>query len=139
MGLSRLLVFPTLAGLLLAGCSVGIKQDDAGAIKGNFHVATTYQDAYRRADTFARRCHTTTHNVVSTSFNVTGNLYTDEQKGVLHVSAPGLAADMERIDLAATSGGGTDIEVTVWGRHQWDQREIDAAKRSIESGTPACR
>ena len=137
----RLSSFAALATAisLLSACSVGIKPGDAGAIKETFHVDTPYQETYRRADTFARICHSSNNSVWKPSFNVTGNLYTDQQKGVLHVSPEALATDVERIDIISAPSGGTDVVVTVWGMHQWDQGEVEAAHRSIGSGKPICR
>lgn len=124
--------------LVLAGCSIGIKDDGANAIRTNFKVDATYQETFRRADAFAHRCHTSTNPLLA-SFNVAGNLYADNKSGVVRINLPTSGKDLERIELAESKNGGTDVSLTAWGVGMWDQRELAAARQSIESGTPSCR
>jgi len=120
--------------LALSACVAGIKENGQGAARDSFHAPTTYQEAYRRADAFARHCHANTD-----WFKVAGNLYTDNQTGVVHITAPSATGDLERIDIATAKDGGSDVTVTAWSKGIWDAREIAAARQSIETGTPVCR
>jgi len=122
---------------LLAGCSVGIKDGDVGSLKAQFSAPVTYQEAYRRAGAYARHCRTST-NILRESFDVGGDLFTDTEKGVVRISAPGTGKDLERIDIAK-DGDGASVTVTAWGTGIWDEREMEAAKQSIVTGTPTCR
>lgn len=123
---------------LLSGCVVGIKEDGSNALHDSFHVDATYQEAFRRADAFARHCHTST-NPLASSFNVSGNLYTDQQAGEVRINVPSAGRDLEIIKVSAAQGGGSHVSVDTWDRHMWDEREMAAARKSIESGTPSCR
>jgi hypothetical protein len=127
-----------LALLALSGCTLGIKEDGSNALHDSFHVDATYQETFRRADAFARHCHTST-NMLAASFNVSGNLYTDKQAGEVRVNLPSAGRDLEIIRVAASADGGASVSVDVWNRNRWDERELAAARRSIESGTPTCR
>jgi len=124
--------------LLVAGCAMGIREDGRGAAHDAFHAPLTYQQAYRRADAYARHCHANT-SWFSGSFNVNGNLYTDNHTGVVHVTAAAAGGDLERIEVAEARDGGSDITVTVWNAGIWDARELAAARASIETGTLTCR
>lgn len=136
----RLIVCTFVAASLLAiaGCAMGIKENGQGAVRDSFHAPITYQEAYRRADAYARHCRTST-NWFKGSFQVDGNLYADNQTGVIHITAHGPGKDLERIEIAAAKNGGSDVTVTAWGIGIWDAREIAAARQSIETGTPVCR
>jgi hypothetical protein len=127
-----------LALITLSGCTLGIKEDGSNALHDSFHVAATYQETFRRADAFARHCHTST-NMLASSFNVSGNLYTDKQAGEVRINVPSAGRDLEIIKISAAQDGGSNVSVDTWDRNMWDEREMAAARRSIESGTPSCR
>lgn len=127
-----------IALIWLSGCSLGIRDDGSNAIHASSHALITYQEAYRRADAYARHCRTST-NWFKGSFDVNGNLYSDNRTGVVHISMPANGKDLERIEIAASKHGGSDVTVTAWGVGVWDAREVAAARTSIETGTPICR
>lgn len=127
-----------VAVLWLAGCSVGIREDGSNAIRRSFAAPVTYQEAYRRADAYARHCRTS-NSLWKGSFNVDGDLFTDTQKGVVRINMPNGGRDLERIDIAAAGGASSEVGITAWGVGVWDEREVAAAKASILTGTPTCR
>lgn len=127
-----------VVAVALNGCALGIKEDGSNALHDSFHVDATYQEAFRRADAFARHCHTST-NLLASSFNVSGNLYTDKQFGEVRINVPSAGRDLEIIKVSAAQGGGSNVSVATWDRNVWDAREMAAVRKSIESGTPSCR
>ena len=98
-----------------------------------------YQEAYRRADNFARQCHTTTNYFLKTSFNVSGDLFTDNRSGVVRINLPNSGGDLEVIKIRSINDKLSEILITVWDVGIWDKKEMLAAKESILSGTPTCR
>jgi hypothetical protein len=126
-----------VAAMLVAGCSVGIKDDGQGALKTSFKAPVNYQEAYRRADTYARHCRTS-NSMWKGSFNVDGDVFTDTKKGVVRINMPNAGRDLERIEIE-DSMGQSNVSVTAWGVGLWDDREIAAAKASIMTGVPVCR
>lgn len=120
----------------LSGCSVGIKPDHSSPSM-RFVAPVNYQEAFRRADNYARTCHTS-RSFMRGSFDVTGNLYTDNQTGVVHITAGRIGTDLERIDIAAEGQQQAKVTVTVWGTGIWDDSEIEAVKYSVQTGTPIC-
>jgi hypothetical protein len=127
-----------LAFCFITGCSVGIKPDSGKYPHIEFTVNVGYQEAYRRADTFARHCHTST-SVFKGSFNVGGNLFTDNKSGVVRVNLPRAGRDLELIDIQSSGNGSSTVKVTVWGVGIWDEQEMQAAKHSILSDIPTCK
>lgn len=115
--------------LFLGGCALGIKDDDTRTVHAKFDVPVTYQEAYRRADAYARQCH---------PGDVTGNVYPDNQTAIARIVAVN-GKDLERVHLAARADSGTDVSIDAWGVGVWDQRELAAAQKAIETGHPACR
>lgn len=134
----RNMVAGICALVALSACTLGIKDDASNAIHDSFHVGISYQEAYRRADAFARQCHTST-NALRGSFNVSGNLYTDSQAGEVRINLPSYGKDLETIRVVAAANGGADVAVSVWGHGMWDVGELAAVRSSIESGQPTCR
>ena len=124
---------------LVAGCSIGIKPDSLDSPHIKFEVPMGYQESYRRAETFARQCHTSTNYLLKTSFNVSGTLFTDNRSGVVHINLPRAGGDLEVIKIRSINDKLSEILITVWGVGIWDKKELLAAKESILSGTPTCR
>jgi hypothetical protein len=127
-----------LALCFTVGCSVGIKPDSGEYPHVQFTANVGYQEAYRRADTFARHCHTST-NLFKGSFNVDGNLFTDNKSGVVRVNLPRAGRDLELINIQSNGASSSTVKVTVWGVGIWDEQELQAAKQAILSGTPTCK
>jgi len=119
-----------VAATVLAGCATGI-QPGGEYPSQTFTVPLSYQEAYRRADAQAREC---AHNMA-----VTGELFTDNQTGVVRVNAPTLSADLLRVSLRAVSESATEATVTASNEGQFDGGQVIAMRQSIETGTPVCR
>jgi hypothetical protein len=123
---------------LVAGCSIGINTDSTDYPYIKFAVPTGYQEAYRRAEIFARQCHTST-NPFKGSFNVSGNLFTDNHSGVVRINLPSAGRDLEIIKIRSINDNLSEITIIVWGVGIWDEKEMLAAKQSILTGTPTCK
>lgn len=128
-----------LALVLLGGCSIGIREDNSNSISETFTTPVTYQEAYRRAESFARHCHTSNHYMWQGSFNVAGDLFVDNTTGVVRVNLPNAGRDEERIEITSAGDSAATVLVRAWGIGIWDQRELAAAKQSIETGKLVCR
>jgi hypothetical protein len=121
-----------LAVVGLAGCS-GIEPGKTYPHE-TFTTSITYQEAYRRAQAYAHTCLST--------FDTTGDLYTDNRTGVVRVSIPKFlytGKESLRADIAAKGDDQTQVIVTVDGVGVFDMAQIAAAKESIESGKPTCK
>lgn len=119
----------------LSGCVTGITADSPSrAVDSN----TTYQEAYRRADAFARACHSDAGGPLLGSFTVSGNLYSDNQTGVIRVRHPSASGDLMRVDIKATPTGSSSV-LWVAGIGMWDQRQLDALGASMQTGNIVCR
>ena len=117
--------------VLSAGCVTGMTPDGTYPSE-TFTVPVGYQEAYRRADQQMRFC--------GNDAGVTGNLYTDNKTAVLRLTYQSLVtAAQERIDIRSTGDQTSEVKVTVWGKGVWDDKQIGAVRRSIETGQPACR
>lgn len=117
--------------LFMTGCISGMTQD-GNYPSETFSVPVSYQEAYRRADAQMRHC--------GNDSGVAGNLYTDNKTAVLRLTYQSLVTvAQERVDIRALSDSAAEVKVTVWGKGVWDQRQIDAMQRSIETGQPTCR
>lgn len=112
--------------------------DDPYAISSDFSVALPYQEAYRRADAYARACRTS-KTFARRSWSVRSNLFDDDKNGFVHISTYPLGPDLERIDISANGASAAFIKVTARNSSTWDQLELDSARQSIETGIPACR
>ncbi len=121
--------------LALSGCVTGIT---TASPSKSVDTETTYQEAYRRADAFARTCHSDAGGPLVGSFTVSGNLYSDNQTGVVRVRHPSASGDLMRVDIKATSNGASSI-AWVAGIGMWDQKQLDAITKTIQTGEIACR
>jgi hypothetical protein len=136
MKMIRLIVGLMVLGL--AGCAMGVKDDGSNARQESLHMSVSFQDSYRRADAYARHCHTS-NSLWKGSFNVDGDLFTDIKQGVVRVNMPNNGRDLERFEIAATGLDESEVKITMWDVGAWDDREMTAAKRSITTGIPVCR
>lgn len=127
-----------IALAVISGCSAGIKDGGQGAVRISFSTSITYQEAYRRADAYARHCHTS-NSLWKGSFNVGGDLYSDTGKGIVRINMPQAGRDLERIEISSTGPSSSDVAITAWGVGIWDEREMAAAEASILTGKPVCR
>lgn len=121
-----------LAGLaILGGCSIGM-QPGKTYTSETFTVPVGYQEAYRRADAQPRKC--------LTDWTTSGNIFTDNKTGVVRVSMEMYAkGDLMRVALKEVAGASTEVTVTVADVGVFNQEQLDAMRRSIESGSPECR
>lgn len=102
-----------------------------------FSVPISYQEAYRRADAFARQCHSTSGNGMWNG-DVSGSVFTDNRTAVVHVSSQVVSnADFERFEIKGTSAG-SDVTILTATNGGWDQHELDVARQSIETGRTVC-
>jgi uncharacterized protein YceK len=128
-----LLLIPLVA--TLSGCITGITKSSPST---TIETSTTYQEAYRRADAFARGCHSDAGGPLVGSFTVSGNLYSDNETGVVRVRHPSATGDLLRIDIKSAPRGAVSV-AWVAGIGMWDQRELDALSTSMRTGEMVCR
>ena len=104
-----------------------------------FAVPITYQEAYRRAEAALRTCQASGTNPFIRQMMVTGNLYSDNETGVLRVNMEGWNNDMERVEISSEGTKSTTVKVSVAGEYWWDKEEIRALRESVETGKVICR
>lgn len=128
----------TALALPMGGCSTSrnfIQPDSHRQV--SFSTPVGYQEVYRRADAFGRKCHTTTGHGMWNA-EVTGNIYTDNQTAVLHLRQEAFVGkDFERFDIKGTPTG-SDVTILTATNGGWDQHELDVARKSIETGNITC-
>ncbi|KNE23861.1 BPTD_2524 family lipoprotein [Achromobacter spanius] len=120
------------ATVALTGCAFGISNDGTDPTQ-TFEVATPYQETYRRADAYPRHCLQLPDQIV------TGNLYHDTKSGVIRVNSPASGKPLEVIEIKELAGGTSQVTITVWGIGIWDEGELQAARKSLETGENTCR
>jgi len=122
----------------LAGCATShnfIQPDSHRQVA--FSTPISYQEAYRRADAFARQCHSTSGHRMWNG-NVSGSIFTDDQSAVVHVSSQAISnADFERFEINGTPNG-SDVQILTATNGGWDQHELQVARMSIETGRVTC-
>lgn len=128
-----------LAGIALAITSLascGVKPDGSNGIRRDFVVSKIpLEQTYRRAVDFARECHS--GGGIFKHATVTNEIYDDTGEAFVHIAWGG-GSMPEQINLKRDSSG-TLISVVSVGGGIFDQKELDAAQRSITSGTVSCR
>lgn len=112
--------------------------DDPNALSNVFGVPMTYQEAYRRADAYAQICRTS-KSFAKRSWSVRAHLDDDDQTGFVAISESPFGLNLELIEISATGKSTASVKVTVRNFETWDQREMDSARQSIETGKPTCR
>ncbi|WP_370523886.1 BPTD_2524 family lipoprotein [Neopusillimonas aestuarii] len=116
----------------LAGCS-GIEPGKTYPSEA-FNVSVTYQEAYRRAQSHGHECLST--------FVTSGDLYTDNQTGIVRVSIPKFmytGRESLKVNVSATGESSAKVVATVDNVGVFDQRQLEAIRKTIESGSPNCR
>lgn len=138
---------------VLAGCGLEITHNpdhydshgelvplsqDGNATSVAFGVPVDYKEAYRRAKAYAETCRTS-KTFGKPSWSVVGYLGDEHEASYVHIGASHFSPDFERIDVSDAGDSQASVKVIVRSMDTWDQRELDSARRSIESGVPACR
>lgn len=121
-----------LGVVVLAGCS-GIDPGKTYPTE-TFVAPITYQEACRRAQNHARTC--------LSVYEVSGDLFTDNRTGIVRVQIPKFTYtgnESMQFKVAQESDQSTKIEIVVDGVGVFDQRQLVAARKTIETGNPACR
>lgn len=125
---------------MLAGCaSTGVYESET-AIKDTFSVNTNYQAAFRRAGEYVRTCHTQVQHPYGVSYawrHSLGEKGAPDEIQLYKVGQP--ATVLELISAEADGPANAKVTVTVLGDGRWDQAELEAARKSIQSATPMCR
>jgi|GEM_PF-6623467 len=125
--------FLTALILTITGCSTGIVKGSGDYPTETFVAPVSYQAVHRNAENQARHCRQ------MADMTVTGSIYTDNQTSNLRISLPGSGLPVAEIEAEAMGADQSRVTVTVWGLGVWDDRQIAAIRKSIESGEPVCR
>lgn len=124
-----------VASLYIAGCS--IKPDGSNGLRRELVLpGVGYEAAYHRAIDFMHACHRGLEGFAPTI--TSGDLFPDTRTAEARI-APNDNSVIERI-LIADKPAGSQVRIVVIHRPgKWDERELDAAQRSLETGAPSCR
>jgi hypothetical protein len=129
-----------LASVLLGGCaSTGIRGE------GNFPSITfdapvTYQTATMRAAEFSRVCHLEALHPYGAAYGDNRSLVDKTATGEISIYKKTESAKiLETIRTKPNGPNAATVTVTVLGENEWDALEMQAAKQSILTATPACR
>lgn len=168
-GLAKGCAALALAGGLiggLAGCAnTGLMQTKG--ISDSFVVNTDVESAYRRALEYVRVCTTSREHKYGQTYAMTRDNDLSSDGGVFGIGAGFGSDDSAKKNKPTQAALGrirvfkvgeeakilelfearsesiepvtTRVTVTVLGTGVWDQAELNAARKSIESATPACR
>jgi hypothetical protein len=143
----------------LAGCaSKGLMEEGAPrGIAESFSVKTDTESAYRRAIEYVRVCHVVRPHLYGATYaasrkriddksvdTLLWGKMTDDPMSPIRVFRTTEAAKILELITAEPESAqkgqvSTKVTVRVLGTDLWDQAEIAAARRSIESATPTCR
>ena len=129
----------TLAALLAGCASKGVYEAES-VKKDTFSVDTNYQAAFRRAGEYVRTCHALVQHAYGVSYawrHTIGEKGAPDEIKVSKVGEP--ATVLELISAEADGPAKSKVTVTVLGEGRWDEAEIAAARKSIQSATPVCR
>ncbi|ALM83707.1 BPTD_2524 family lipoprotein [Bordetella sp. N] len=137
---------PLLASALvfLGGCAAEGVKSDGNFPTLTFPVQTDYQAASRRASEFIRVCHTGVQYAYGLNY-LSNNSYDERTAtGTLTVykrTEPAKLLEVIKVqpDGPLNTARYATVTVTVFGDVPFDQNEIAAARKSIESATPSCR
>ena len=155
------------AVLALAGAAAGCANTGLMQTKGlsdSFVVNTDVDAAYRRALEYVRVCHKSRPRPYGVTYGAIrdGDLVESDESGFFGIGTdqdkqkPGKRKDLGRIrvfkvgeqakilELISAKGESvepvtTRVTVSVLDTGVWDQAELAAARKSIQSATPACR
>lgn len=129
----------TLAALLAGCASKGVYEVES-VKKDTFSVDTNYQAAFRRAGEYVRACHVLVPHAYGVSYSwrhTIGEKGAPDEIQVFKVGEP--ATVLELISAEADGPAKSKVTVTVLGEGRWDEAEIAAVRKSVQSATPACR
>lgn len=118
--------------VFMVGCS-GVEAKKGPSVD-NFIAPMTFDEAYRRLQAYSRQC--------LSEFETSGGLLMHSYSGVLQVSDPTRRDTGEASLKAYVSGryeNTSDVVISVDGVGVFDQKQLQALRRSVESGTPSCR
>ncbi|KRC76497.1 hypothetical protein D3C87_475170 [compost metagenome] len=129
----------TLAALLAGCASKGVYEVES-VKKDTFSVDTNYQAAFRRAGEYVRACHVQVQHPYGVSYawrHTIGEKGAPDEIQVFKVGEP--ATVLELISAEADGPAKSKVTVTVLGEGRWDEAEIAALRKSVQSATPECR
>lgn len=129
----------TLAALLAGCASTGVYEAEA-VKKETFNVDTSYQAAFRRAGEYVRTCHVLKPHAYGAAYawrHTLGEKGAPDEIKVFKVGQP--ATVLALISAEPDGPAKSKVTVTVLGEGVWDEAEIAAARKSIQSATPVCR
>ncbi|MDQ2140136.1 hypothetical protein RBI14_18415 [Alcaligenaceae bacterium B3P038] len=136
----RLLLTGLCAVTLLFGCaSRGV--DASGDFPSQaFDVPTDYYQAQRRIREYLKACYVDRQHAYNVAYDFTGSIdpkATTGETRLFTVNEPARA--LMRFKVQPAGDRSTKATLTVMGIAPFDQQEMDAAIRSIQSATPMCR
>lgn len=110
---------------------------DKMALQRQFTLhGVTNEQTYKRVNDFMHACH---HGVSGlTSTDISGEIYPDAKTSEVRATFHG-GMIPETITTQEVAGDTHVTLATIHRLFKWDTKELDAAQRSIESGTPSCR
>ncbi|WP_081627138.1 BPTD_2524 family lipoprotein [Bordetella sp. FB-8] len=163
-GLAKACAVLALAGGLAGCANTGLMQ--AKGVSDSFVVNTDVDSAYRRALEYVRVCDTSRRHPYGQTYAITRENDLSPDEGMFGIGSgfsdtsakknPPTQSALGRIrifkvgeeakilELIQAKGESvepvtTRVTVTVLGKGIWDQAELAAARKSIESATPVCR
>lgn len=129
--------------LVLTGCASGIEPDGNYPTE-TFNVDADYGAAYRRAGEFLRVCHVDVEYPYGVTYGYNRSI--DEKTAIGTLSVYKIPEPAKLLEVVRAKPDGplmtshtSTVTVTVLGEGPWDAQELAAAKKSIQSATPACR
>ena len=136
----RLLLTGLCAVTLLSGCaSRGV--DASGDFPTQaFDVSTDYYQAQRRVREYLKACYVDRQHAYNVAYDFTGSIdpkATTGETRLFTVNEPARA--LMRFQVQPAGDRSAKATLTVMGIAPFDQQEMDAAIRSIQSATPMCR
>lgn len=127
--------------LALSGCaSKGLMSGETPGATETFSVQANAQAAHRRAGEYVRVCHeqrSYPYGVMYQTHQTLGERGLPNQIRVFKKTEP--AKILEIINTQEDGPGTSTVTVMVLGEGIWDEAEIEAAKRSIQTATPVCK
>lgn len=138
--MKKLILAGVLAAVGLAGCaSRGVQEADGDYPSRSFTVETDYESAYRRAGEFLRVCWTDAKHRYGRTYVVLRGVDRKGTLGTLSLTRPDEThRSLMLIESEPSGPRQAKVSLTVLGNAPWDDSQIDAAQRSIQSATPQC-
>ncbi len=138
--MKKLILTGALLAVGLAGCaSKGVQEAGGDYPTQSFTVETDYESAYRRAGEFMRVCWTDAEHRYGRTYVVLRNVDRKGTLGTLSLTRPEQThRSLMLIESEPAGPRQAKVTVSVLGTPPWDDAQMDAARRSIESATPQC-